>query len=35
MIFDKRHKRKFQGIWIFISIIMILGMIMLYMPTFQ
>lgn len=35
MLFDKRHKAKFKGIMIFLSVIMILGMVLLYFPAFN
>ena len=35
MLFDKQHKKKLHGAMIVISIIMILGMILLYFPAFR
>ena len=34
-MFDKRHKKKLEGVMIAVSIIMILGMILLYFPAFR
>ncbi len=33
MLFDKKHQKKIRTVWIVISIIMILGMILLYLPA--
>lgn len=35
MLFDKRHKRKLNGLLIVVSVIMILGMVLLYFPAFR
>jgi len=34
MLFRKEHRKKLQGIWIVISILMIISIILLYMPGF-
>ncbi|MDB5254229.1 MAG: hypothetical protein JWL80_295, partial [Parcubacteria group bacterium] len=34
-MFDKKHKKKFQGFFIVLSVLMIISMVVLYMPIFR
>ena len=34
-MFDKKHKKKFQGFFIVLSVLMIVSMVLLYMPIFR
>jgi hypothetical protein len=35
MLFDKRHKKKINAIWVVICVLIIISMVILYMPNFQ
>jgi hypothetical protein len=35
MLFDRRHKKKVQGIWVMLCVLLIVSMILLYSPVFQ
>lgn len=34
MLFDRRHKKKVQAVWMILVILIIVSMVLLYMPGF-